>query len=397
MTFDPQSRWHATCEWSTRASVAPRISPVKLVAGVKFRRDREKTRGAAAFPGGRSRGRAPAPADDAVWDLPLHGVMLRVSDGDRVTRARTAARKRLPAGEAPAELCGPRDVFASGWLGPESSVDQQPRRKLGRAFGTSLVLHAAFAILVVLVFGTVQRAETTVTTPIVVSVMPAYVPPPQPPGVRSGGGGGGGSAAPAPRKPLEIPVHKAPTPVPITAEPPKPESPPVPTLDAPVLTDLAQFIQASGSSAVSIAAYAGGGSGGGIGVGMGAGVGPGSGGGFGGGSGGGYGRGTGRGFGDGAFRPGMGASNPVLLAKVQPKYTSEAMRAKVQGAVQLEAVVLPNGTVGDIRVVRSLDRVTGLDDEAIRAARAWLFAPGRDGSGNPVPVIVTLILDFRIH
>jgi TonB family protein len=171
----------------------------------------------------------------------------------------------------------------------------------------------------------------------------------------------------------------------------------MPILDTPIQTDLAQVLQASGSSAVSIATYGGGGRGGGLGEGAGAGVGPGTGGGFGGGSGGGYGKGTGRGFGDGAYRPGAGITNPVPLRMQQPKYTGDAMRAKVQGVVELEAVVMPNGTVGDVRIVRSLDRVTGLDNEAIRAARAWLFVPGRDAGGRPVPVFVTLILEFRIH
>jgi TonB family protein len=73
------------------------------------------------------------------------------------------------------------------------------------------------------------------------------------------------------------------------------------------------------------------------------------------------------------------------------------MRAKVQGTVELEAVVLPDGCVGDVRVVKSLDRFHGLDDEAIAAAREWLFAPGRDRDGRPIPVLVTLILEFRIH
>jgi len=31
------------------------------------------------------------------------------------------------------------------------------------------------------------------------------------------------------------------------------------------------------------------------------------------------------------------------------------MRAKIQGDVELEAVVRPDGTVGDVRVVKSLD------------------------------------------
>jgi TonB family protein len=162
-------------------------------------------------------------------------------------------------------------------------------------------------------------------------------------------------------------------------------------------TDLASVLQASGSSVVSIATYGGGGRGRGLGEGTGAGVGPGSGGGIGGGSGGGIGRGAGRGFGTGAVRPGGGISTPVLLRLVPPKYTGEAMRAKIQGTVELEAVVLPNGSIGDIRLVRSLDRIYGLDDQAIKAARAWLFAPGCDTTGRPRPVIVTLILEFRIH
>ena len=254
--------------------------------------------------------------------------------------------------------------------------------------------------LVMLLASTVHPMMTPppVTSIVVVRLTPTYVPP-QTPGLRgrSGGGGGGGSPAPAPRRPLEIPKHKAPDPVPVIPAARTSDPAPLPTLDAPVLTDLAQLLHASGSSSVSLATYGGGGRGGGLGEGTGAGVGPGLGGGFGGGSGGGYGRGTGRGFGDGAYRAGAGISSPTLLRRVTPKYTSDAMRAKIQGAVELEAVVLPSGVVGDVRVVKSLDRVYGLDEQAILAAREWSFIPGRDGAGVPVPVIVTLILDFRIH
>ena len=40
-------------------------------------------------------------------------------------------------------------------------------------------------------------------------------------------------------------------------------------------------------------------------------------------------------------------------------YKPHALRAKVQGGVALEAVVRAVGTVGDVRVVRSLDRRYG--------------------------------------
>jgi protein TonB len=81
---------------------------------------------------------------------------------------------------------------------------------------------------------------------------------------------------------------------------------------------------------------------------------------------------------------------------VKPQYTADAMRAKVQGTVWLECVVMPDGSVGDIKIVRSLDSVFGLDQEAIKAARNWKFVPGVRG-GEPVPVLVTIELTFTLR
>ncbi len=71
------------------------------------------------------------------------------------------------------------------------------------------------------------------------------------------------------------------------------------------------------------------------------------------------------------------------------------MRAKIAGNVELEAVVNVDGKVGDVRVVKSLDGTYGLDQNAVMAAKQWLFTPGQDRDGRPVPVIVTLILTFK--
>jgi TonB family protein len=101
-------------------------------------------------------------------------------------------------------------------------------------------------------------------------------------------------------------------------------------------------------------------------------------------------------FGAGAYRPGAGIANPKVISQVQPKYTREAMQAKIQGIVQVEAIVGPDGTVGDVRVLRSLDRDLGLDHEALAAARQWRFQPAmRDG--KPVPIIVIIELQFKLH
>ena len=72
------------------------------------------------------------------------------------------------------------------------------------------------------------------------------------------------------------------------------------------------------------------------------------------------------------------------------------MRARVQGAVLLEATVLENGSVGPVRVVRSVDQTHGLDKKAVEAVRAWRFRPG-SYQGKPVAVKVLVELIFTLR
>lgn len=102
------------------------------------------------------------------------------------------------------------------------------------------------------------------------------------------------------------------------------------------------------------------------------------------------------GIGDGPIPAGPGVTTPVLLQQVKPQYTADAMRAKVQGSVWLECVVLRDGTVGAVKVTRSLDPVFGLDQQAIAAARQWRFKPGLL-RGQPVPVAITIELTFSLR
>ena len=97
----------------------------------------------------------------------------------------------------------------------------------------------------------------------------------------------------------------------------------------------------------------------------------------------------------GAFRPGDGVTLPNVLIEVKPQYTYLAMQAGIQGTVILEGVVATNGTVVDAIVIRSLDQIFGLDQEAVKAVKQWRFAPGTR-MGDPVPVLVTTELTFRL-
>ncbi len=98
----------------------------------------------------------------------------------------------------------------------------------------------------------------------------------------------------------------------------------------------------------------------------------------------------------GRIGPASGITLPRVLREVKPAYTADAMRAKVQGSVWLECIVMPDGSVGDVKVTRSLDPIFGLDQEAIKAAKMWKFAPGTR-LGEPVPVIITIELTFTLR
>ena len=87
---------------------------------------------------------------------------------------------------------------------------------------------------------------------------------------------------------------------------------------------------------------------------------------------------------------------PRVTQQSDPKYTPEAMRAKIQGLVEMRVVVGRDGTVKDVRVTKSLDPDLGLDREAIRTVTQWKFTPGTL-NGQPVSTFVTIKMEFRLH
>jgi periplasmic protein TonB len=253
--------------------------------------------------------------------------------------------------------------------------------RIGRSLGAGLITEAVVIGIVLLVMSLMPKQVYEAVLPDRLSEDIVWLSQPGP-----GGGGGGGNKMPDPPKKAElkgeqkISVPTPPKPEP-TPEPPKVEPPPE-TLNIPAQTLAAAPVITPGALTPNPADTNSTGSGSGTGAGAGQGSGLGA--GFGGGTGG------------GAFRPGNGVNLPQPLKEVKPNYTADAMRAKVQGTVLLECVVLPDGSVGSVEVVRSLDSAFGLDQEAIRAAKLWRFKPGTR-FGEPVAVLVTIELTFTLR
>jgi periplasmic protein TonB len=89
-----------------------------------------------------------------------------------------------------------------------------------------------------------------------------------------------------------------------------------------------------------------------------------------------------------------GVSTPVVVYKVEPKYTEAAKEAKVQGMVVLNLEVTKEGSADKIAVKEGL--APDLDQNAIEAVRQWRFKPGTK-NGEPVRVKAAVEINFRLN
>lgn len=85
-------------------------------------------------------------------------------------------------------------------------------------------------------------------------------------------------------------------------------------------------------------------------------------------------------------------SAPSVVRKVDPAYPLELMRQNVRGTVILYAVIHSDGSVGGIRILRSVDQ--RLDDFASEAIARWKFEPATR-NGEPVDVEATFWIPFH--
>jgi protein TonB len=280
-----------------------------------------------------------------------------------------------------------------------TSLDDVPfllehhEKRIGPAFVASLAYHLGLALLafIVLRYGPHNTALAAVVEKPNSNIIWLSEPGP------GGGGGGGGNKMKEPPRKAELPGKEQIT-VPVTKAP-KLEAPqetkvePNPAEQLQIPAKLMASAQETLPGAIDAppgppTPSQGSGVGGGAGTGAGSGIGPGNGSGLG--------PGYGGGTGGGVYRPGNGVTLPRVLREVKPQYTSDAMRAKVQGTVLLECVVRTDGSVTDVQVVRSLDSTFGLDQEAVKAAGQWRFQPGTR-MGEPVAVLVTIELTFTLR
>lgn len=101
----------------------------------------------------------------------------------------------------------------------------------------------------------------------------------------------------------------------------------------------------------------------------------------------------------GPLIPGIGnVTNPTLIpgTKVQPEYPELARQARLEGHVILQAVIMRDGSVSEIQVLRCDRPKMGFEENAVAAVEQWRYTPATQ-NGRPVDVYLTINVAFSLH
>jgi len=259
---------------------------------------------------------------------------------------------------------------------------------IGIATGVNL------AILAIVLFFVGKKIVETITQPklLATNIDVGTFTPQGPKGKAAGGGGGGGDHS------IVDPIKgKLPPRMKDPITPPQVQTVDKPLLAVPAAIDVQKELKlpdnpdlpnlgVTKSANVTLASNGQGG---------GTGMGTGYGGGIGSGRGDGFGPGSGGNAGGGLYQIGGGVSAPRPLNTVEAEFSDEARRAKYQGVVLVGLIVDAQGNPQNVHIVRTLGM--GLDEKALEAVRKYKFKPAMKDGKIPVPVPITVEVNFRLY
>lgn len=295
-----------------------------------------------------------------------------------------------------------RDLIAPRKL-PPLKISSQPvpvkdiwskDTQFTRVQALSLALHVVVLVLIIvpllpeIMAPQTTRAYSVQVTPIDIS---PYVPKLPAGPKKAGGGGGGGEHNPVPASVGKLPKFDFTRFTPPAVKPPvNPRLAMTPTVLGPPDMHLPSPNMPNWGDPLSkiVTDSSGPGGGGGIGSGQGGGVGSGAGGGV----------GPGNEWGTGGGYPHAGQNGfgePTCVYCPTPEFSDEAVKAKYQGTVLVQAVVTADGRATDIHVAKGLG--LGLDEKAIDAVRKWRFKPAAGPDGRPTAVICFIEVTFHLY
>lgn len=88
-------------------------------------------------------------------------------------------------------------------------------------------------------------------------------------------------------------------------------------------------------------------------------------------------------------------SDAAHLSNPAPVYPAVSRRLREQGRVLFDVYILPDGTVGEIKLKRS-SGFARLDEAALEAVRQWRYVPAKRGD-QPIPFWYVQPIDFAMR
>ncbi len=88
-----------------------------------------------------------------------------------------------------------------------------------------------------------------------------------------------------------------------------------------------------------------------------------------------------------------GVIRPRLLTHVAIEYSEEARQAKLEGEIELTAVIRADGSVANVEVIKGFG--AGMDQEAVKALKQWHFEPA-EKDGEPVAFKACVTMRFKL-
>jgi protein TonB len=88
----------------------------------------------------------------------------------------------------------------------------------------------------------------------------------------------------------------------------------------------------------------------------------------------------------------QGVSGGILVHRVSPTYPTQALTARLQGKVILEATVAEDGTLRNLKVVQGHPV---LAKSALQAVERWRYSPYQL-DGHPVKIQTSITVDFKL-
>jgi TonB family protein len=105
--------------------------------------------------------------------------------------------------------------------------------------------------------------------------------------------------------------------------------------------------------------------------------------------------GAGPGSAEGPYKVEGNISAPIVIQSVPAMFSSYARKKKISGSCLIGLTVDVNGVPQDVHVIKSLE--TSLDHNAIEAVKGYRFRPAMKDRSVPVPVAVTVKVDFKLY